>query len=403
MKTILLSALLLLVQWSVAQSASYKFFNPQSDSMKVIVGQAWPDEMKNSYDRLPARAEKMVRKAVWDLSENSAGLQIQFVSDAPEIVVTYKVSGTLQMPHMPATGVSGVDLYAKDGKGGWQWAAAKYSFKDTVVYRYKNLSPQKRVYVLYLPLYNTVKWLEIGVPEQSVFTPLPLKQGKPVVVYGTSIAQGGCASRPGLAWTNILSRRISQPLINLAFSGNGRLEPELIDLISEIDASVYILDCLPNLTGTYVTNGELRKRLIESVSKLKAVHPLTPILLTEHDGYTDEGLNPVSFESYTAANKVLDEVYDSLSRAGISRLYLLKKEAINQGIETMVDGVHPNDIGMMRYADAYEKILEQIFKENNSASMGVITRSKGEAAPINAKKQVRRLLKSQVTSPGMEN
>ena len=84
----------------------------------------------------------------------------------------------------------------------------------------------------------------------------------PIVVYGTSIAQGGCASRPGLAWTNILGRKLDRPVINLAFSGNGKLEKELIELLSEIDASLYVLDCLPNLTSPeYYSTGELKKRI----------------------------------------------------------------------------------------------------------------------------------------------
>lgn len=360
---------LLISNQLAAQEVRFKYYTPQQDPAFVIEGQAWPEETADFFDRLPARAEKIVRKPVWNLSKQSAGLQIRFMSDAPDIVVRYTVRGGLQMPHMPATGVSGVDLYAKDAAGRWLWAAAKYAFKDTIVYRYSNLSPERREYVLYLPLYNSVKWMEIGVPEGKEFTPLPVSNRKPVVVYGTSIAQGGCASRPGLGWTNILSRRIDAPVINLAFSGNGRLEPELIGLISEIDARVYVLDCLPNLTGPYVHDGELRKRLVNSVMELKARHPFTPVLLTAHDGFTDEDINPVSKEGYSAANRVLDAVFDSLTDAGVSRLYILKKEAIGQDIESTVDGVHPNDIGMMHYADAYEKILKKIFEENKDETL----------------------------------
>jgi hypothetical protein len=89
--------------------------------------------------------------------------------------------------------------------------------------------------------------MKIGVPEDKNFSPLPLNKKKPIVVYGTSIAQGACASRPGMAWTAILGRRMNIPLINLGFSGNGKLEKEMLDLIAEIDAEVYILDCLQNM------------------------------------------------------------------------------------------------------------------------------------------------------------
>lgn len=371
MKFWLFCCLLLMGQVLPAQETAFKYYYPQNDPAFVIGGQAWPEEVEAFYDRLPARAEKDVRKPVWNLSKHTAGLYIRFESDASDITVRYTIGGGLQMPHMPATGVSGIDLYAKDAKGNWLWAAAKYSFKDTVTYRYTNLSPEKREYVLYLPLYNSVKWMEIGVPVNKVFTPLPVSKEKPVVIYGTSIAQGGCASRPGLGWTNILHRKINTPVINLAFSGNGRLEPELIDLISEIDAKVYVLDCLLNLTGPYVENGELKKRLIRSVTDLKSSHPFTPVLLVDHDGFTDEDINPVSKGSYAAANRVSKEVFDSLIGAGVTRLYYLTKEAIGQDIESTVDGVHPNDIGMMHYADAYERILNRIFKENSTETMHV--------------------------------
>lgn len=89
--------------------------------------------------------------------------------------------------------------------------------------------------------------MQVGVPGNALFNPMAIREEKPIVVYGTSIAQGGCASRPGMAWPALVGRKLDRPLINLGFSGNGRLEKEVIDLIAEIDAKVYVLDCLPNL------------------------------------------------------------------------------------------------------------------------------------------------------------
>lgn len=368
MKQLILLFSIFIFHFGFSQTSKYQFYNPSTDPAFVIEGQAWPDEVKDFYDRLPANAEKNVRKPLWDLSKNSAGLQLHFITDAPEIIVKFTVAGNLQMPHMPATGVSGVDLYAKDEKNNWLWAAGRFSFGDTIVYRFTNLSPLKREYFLYLPLYNTVKWMQIAVPKENIFTLLPARKEKPVVVYGTSIAQGACASRPGLAWTNILSRRLDRPVINLGFSGNGRLEPELLDLLTQIDASVYVLDCLPNMTTGYMPTAELKKRIVNAVIQLRSKKPFTPILFTEHDGYSDGAINPVRYKEYTEANKALNEMFDSLSRRGFQNIYLLKKEEINQGIETMVDGTHPNDLGMMRYADAYEKKLKIIFKNQHNVS-----------------------------------
>ena len=348
------------------QSKTYKTWNPALDTLQVVEGQAWSKEVKSFYDRLPARAEKTVRNEVWELSQNSAGLSLRFRSNANEIIVKYVVSEELQFPHMPATGVSGVDLYAKNSDGKWLWCAGRFSFGDTIVYRYKGMLSKDEYenpfdYTLYLPLYNSVKWLEINVPDSSLFTPLPARKEKPIIVYGTSIAQGGCATRPGLAWTNILGRKLDRPVINLGFSGNGRLEKELIDLITEVDAKLYVLDCLPNLSPENI--GELKKKIVESVKELKSKRPDIPVLLTDHDGYTDEEINPASKEETRILNTVQKQEFDSLATAGTKDIYLLTKNEIGQDIETMVDGTHPNDIGMMRYADAYEKKIRAIIHE----------------------------------------
>lgn len=366
---VIVSLAMVLSLGGIAQNSTvYKTWLPSLESAPVLEGCAWPGELENFYDRLPLRSKASVRKDIWDLSKHTAGLQLRFQTNAPEIIIKYTVGGGLQMPHMPATGVSGVDLYSKSIDGTWQWAAGKYNFGDTITYRFTQLATQDqhvktREYTLYLPLYNSVKWLEISMPEESIFKPIPVRKDKPILAYGTSIAQGGCASRPGLAWTNILGRKLERTVINLGFSGNGRMETELIELMVEVDAGMYILDCLPNMLGASVPGALLKKKLVDGIRLLQNKRKGVPILLTEHDGYTDEYVNQKRKKEYSDANIALKEVYDSLTKSGIKDLYILTKEAINQDIETMVDGTHPNDIGMMRYADAYEKKIIEIIHE----------------------------------------
>jgi len=105
--------LLTLVCFTVLSAhAQWKWLNPLECGFPVIQNQGWTEEIGDRYVRLPQRAEGKVRKPVWDLSRNSAGLAIHFFSNAPELKVRYQVSGPLNMPHMPTTGVSGVDLYS---------------------------------------------------------------------------------------------------------------------------------------------------------------------------------------------------------------------------------------------------------------------------------------------------
>lgn len=357
-----------LLFYSYCLQAQYKWENPQAQTYSVVRGQAWTDELKGAYARLPLRAEKEVRKPVWDLSQNSAGLSVAFRSNASTIKVRYVVKGGLSMPHMPATGVSGLDLYATDGNGVSRWCRGKYTFGDTITYSYDNLTyftdPAKGYeFELYLPPYNTVSWMEIGVPQDASFRFLPVSQEKPLVIYGTSIAQGACASRPGMIWGNIINRQLQHPVINLGFSGNGKLEPELFNLLSEIDAKLYIIDCIPNLPGKEASK-VIYERTLAGFKKLREKSQ-APILLVEHSGYTGEYSNKEEEESYRVANIELRRAYEDLLKDNAAKLYYLTKEEIGLTMDAMVEGVHPSDLGMQQYADSYMKKIKEILHEGD--------------------------------------
>jgi lysophospholipase L1-like esterase len=351
-------------------SPEYVWWNAAQNDFPVIEGQAWPKQVQHFYDRLPATAQQTVRKEVWNLSHQSAGLLIRFRASTDQVIVKYIVEGKHALPHMPATGVSGVDLYAVNSDGGYLWCAGKYTFGDTIQYSFTNLQANDtyhangREYRLYLPLYNSVTWLQIGVPKGASFTPLPIRVDKPIVVYGTSIAQGACASRPGMAWTAILGRKLDRPLINLGFSGNGRLEKEVVNLLTEIDAKLYVLDCLPNLVATVgISPEEIKQRILESVKLLRQKRPAIPILLVEHAGYTEGLINPERRKLYTDVNALLREAFAQLKTESVSQLYLLPLSEINLSLDAMVDGTHPSDLGMQQYAEAYEKSIRIILNE----------------------------------------
>lgn len=366
---------MLLAETVTAQSENYKWWNPANNAFPTVEGQGWTKEVKSFYDRLPARAEADVRKEVWNLSRHSAGLYIKFKSNTGEIKVRYATTkkDNYAMPHMPATGVSGVDLYAFDHSGKWVWVPGRYHFSDTVTYKYNNIEIDHQYkgrdceFRLFLPLYNGVEWLEIGVPAENTFVPLPLSEEKPVVVYGTSIAQGGCASRPGMAWTSLLERQLDYPLINLAFSGNGRLEKPLIDLITEIDAKIYVLDCIPNLTN--VPAAALETKIRDAVKGLQARRPRTPILLVEHSQGPGTGTGILSLvEDCEKASEVTRSTFAKLQEEGVKNIYLLSQKEIGMDINATVDGIHPADIGMKQHADAYEKTIRAILNEPSSCS-----------------------------------
>lgn len=336
------------------------WWTPKKTERSVFLGQGWnPNELKSLYHRLPAQAESEVRTPVWNLSKHSAGLSIRFRSNSEKIKVKYNLSGALGMPHMPATGVSGMDLYKKTKDGNWErlWGSynldtiSRYDFqnKDTSDF-YKKYGAE---YQLFLPLYNEVSNLEIGVDANAVFNPISKRNEKPIVVYGTSIAQGACATRPGMAWTNILSRRLDREVINLGFSGNGRMEPALGKLMTDIDAKVFYIDCLPNLNS--IDNPYLLT--INLVQILKEKYPDTPIVLVAHPGFSN---NPTEKNNL---DKDLQTALTTLTSLGHKRIYFLPRNDLNLNFESFVDYVHPNDIGMTEYADAMEKMYRTLFRE----------------------------------------
>ena len=360
MRRSIVFALGLLFAFSAAAQTTW--YNPMEEDFAVVQNQGWTGEIGKSYQRLPDRAKEVVRKNVWNLSTNSAGLAIHFYTNAERIEVRYGVSGSFEMNHMPATGKSGVDLYAIDPDGRWHILTDKFAFDDTISYTYGNLMQSNYhkkgfEYRLYLPLYNSVTWMEIGVPDSAAFFFAPVLKEKPIVVYGTSIAQGGCASRPAMGWTNILSRKLDLPVINLAFSGNGPLEKEMVDLISELDAAMVVYDCLPNMGG--LPTDEVKKRTAYGVSAIRAKSDV-PVLITDHIGYRNDEMNISTKESSDRLNSASREVYDSLKAAGVKNLYHLHQDSIHFPDDGCVDNIYPNDLGMQVYADAYEKIVRQM-------------------------------------------
>ncbi|WP_316824983.1 SGNH/GDSL hydrolase family protein [Pedobacter miscanthi] len=345
-----------------------KWFNPQANSYATLKGKVWQNvDSVNYYARLPTGSEKDVRKEVWDLAKNTAGEYIDFSTTGQKIVVKYLLKGGKSLDNMPTLGVSGVDLYAEDNYGNWHWMKAAYSYRDTVTYSYANFDQNVKIkkFRLYLPLYNTPKWLKIGVGVNDQFAVEEANDKTPLVFYGTSIMQGASASRPGMAWLNILGRKLGLPVINLGFSGNGRLETPLIDLMNQTDAKLFVLDCQPNLHDKKVYPAEeIEKRITASVQSLKTKHPNTPILLVEHSsGLTNVNLDTELTGRYIWTSQILYKTYQKLKQSGVKDLYVLTAKEIGFTDNSTIDGTHPNDFGMMQYADAYEKSIRKILMD----------------------------------------
>jgi hypothetical protein len=282
-------------------------------------------------------------------------MMVRFKTDSSYIWADYtlfreRINGV----NMTPIGASGLDLYARDDAGKWRWVGvARPEKKEVRVELANTLKPGLREYAIYLPLYNGVEKLSIGVAPSAAFEPLAPRTDKPIVFYGTSITHGASASRPGMVHTAILGRRFDRSVINLGFSGNGRMDAAVGDLLIKIDAAIYVIDCLPNMGAAAV-----REKCIPLVNQLRAARPATPIVLVEDRRYTNSWIQPKRDQDHSDNHAALREAYEKLKAAGVTGLfYIGGDDLLGADGEGATDGSHPNDLGFVRQADVMEPIL----------------------------------------------
>lgn len=324
----------------------------------IIEGSGIPENEKESpYDRLPLSSKDKVRKAVWDLSKNSAGITIRFFTNSSQIKIKWDLLNDTRMNHMAETGIKGVDLYSRIN-GEWKYVnTGRPSGKSNESLLVSTLSKENREFKVWLPLYDGTSKIEIGIDSLSIIEKPTLSNKLPIVFYGTSITQGGCASRPGMAYTTIISRKLDVDCINLGFSGNGKMEDAVVDVIGGIKASFYVIDCLPNMTVL-----EVKERVSPLAKSLRSRNENTPIVFVENIEYSKIFYEEASRKLIQDKNDALMSEFEKLKKAGMKNLYFISaKNAIGNDNEATVDGVHLTDLGFMRMADH----LIKAFDKNN--------------------------------------
>ena len=323
-----------------------------------LEGAGWTDTTA-LYDRLPGRAKPLVPDPVWQLSGHSAGMGVRFVTESAVIAARWRLrSPNLAMHHMPAVGVSGLDLYV-EADGRWRWAGVGIptQFPVSSATVLSGSEGRRRHYLLYLPLYNGVEQVELGIqPAARLETPSPWPHPRPLCCYGSSIAQGGCASRPGMAYPAILGRWLGCPTINLGFSGSARMEPALGDLLAELDPAAYVLDSLPNMEAALV-----RERAAPFIRRLRAARPQPPIVMVENITYANAHLIADRAARTTASNAAWREVYEAVRAEGVPPLYYVPgADLLGRDDEATVDGTHPTDLGFLRMAEVLAPVLRRV-------------------------------------------
>lgn len=324
----------------------------------TVIGKIYPDSLP-LFSRIPYFLKPTTRKAVWNLGQNSAGIAVRFRSDSPVIAVKWENAFNNSMKHMAPVGIKGLDLYCFTD-GTWQFVnSAQPSGKTNQWQIISGMSATEREYMLYLPLYDGIHSLQIGVTASSHIgqpaLPYPDTR-KPIVFYGSSILQGACASRPGMAATNRIGRKLNIETINLGFSGNAFIDYEVAEMMSHVDASAYILDYVPNASPE-----QILEKTEKFVRILREKHPDVPLIFVEDPIFPHSKFDFKMAQEIKDKNDAMNRAFSSLKELGLKKIYLVKGESlVSVDGESTVDGIHFTDYGFEQYTNAILPVLKKV-------------------------------------------
>lgn len=335
-------------------------------------------DTKHYYMRLPDSLTTNVNGGVRGMRDNTSGMIFRFRTDSNFLVLRHTpLHGWHAMPHMTEVGTSGWDVYRLDKESGkWRFVASNHGARNDTAHpgaRLKRISwtPGDEC-IINLPLYNGVKEFELGIAAGSkVEAPSPWASGvtKPVVFYGTSITHGGCCSRPGLGFVNLVGRHLDVPVVGLGFSGSGVMEYEMSEHLARIDASCYVLDCLWNMgskAGSSRPGRNVEDNYEPFIRNLRAKRPGVPIIMAEHCNVYGSAKNEKDdyirklYEKLKAEDPSWFERLFCGAEATWDNLFYLPNDEMYTGdYEGTVDGCHPNDLGMMSMSEAFGKAVKE--------------------------------------------
>lgn len=331
------------------------------DPQVEIDGLPWYHENHGELYRLPVSLKDTYPRLVWALAKDPSGGRIRFRTDSSVLAIRLEYPYPPGRPNMQAYGESGVDLYVDNECWGTAIAgkdAGPGKIYDHVFYNFGDGPRIERNITLYLPLYMGVKVLGLGIDSKAVVEPpRPFAVAKPVVYYGTSITQGGVASRPGMSYEAIVGRRLNIDFVNLGFSEAGNYEPSLAKAVATIDASCYILD------GTNLHTAEsMRKVFPQFIESIRAKHPLTPILVITPIYSSYELIRRAAEVNQEGKQAFMRRVVSKFIAEGDNNLQVIEGTDLlgpSQG-DGLTDGVHPNDLGIGWVANGLTRRLARV-------------------------------------------
>lgn len=335
-----------------------KFYDAESEPFKIYGIFREGDKFR----RIPEALAKKVNDGVEILHTNTAGGRVRFRTDSSFIAIKAELGSVCRFSHMPLTGTSGFDLYEKlDGKHIYRRTFVPPFDMETGYEGIHHLPAGiMRDITINFPLYNNVEKLYIGLDENAALLPCrDYTVEAPVVYYGSSITQGGCASKPGSCYQAILTQNLDINHINLGFSGSARGEQVMADYIADIDMSVFVMDYdhnAPSPEHLANTHEAFFKTIREKNSEL-------PIIILPSPGYTAWNNAPEN-DDWCIREAIVHKTYENAVASGDKNVYFISGNELMSkvGYNGSVDNAHPTDSGFLSMAAAIEPMLKKILK-----------------------------------------
>lgn len=335
-----------------------KFYDPTQKPFAVY-GLIVPNETEACYCRMPAAAAERVSEGVRGQCRNTSGGRIRFRTNASHMVLKASFPGILSMGHFAQSGITGFSVYVtKDGAE--RFAGLLTADRQTELEGSVDLGgTQMKEVTIYMPLYNDVEKVLIGLDEAAHVLPdSGYAYDKPVVFYGSSITQGGCASRPGSDYAAILSRRLGFDYINLGFSGNAKGERTMAEYIRTLSMQAFVMDYDHNAP----TPDYLQKTHEPFFRIIRDACPSLPVVLVSRP-------DPDRNDDNRARFSVIRQTYENALQSGDKNVYLLDGACFFDDAvcinDPTVDRVHPTDLGFFLMARAMEPCLKAILEKQN--------------------------------------
>ncbi len=336
-----------------------KWYSPKEPPFRIS-GFGWFEKEK-IYRRLPKKPKYKLREPLEIMANDSTGAQVKFRTDSSRIAVKAEVYEKPVSYHMTSLCRQGFDHYA--GETGEMLYAGTSRFETGKV-KYESIligypEPVMRSSTIFMPLYGGVKKLWIGLDAGAeILPPEPFEDNRKIIFYGTSITQGGCASRPGMAYSNIISRNLNYECVNLGFSGNGKGDPEMARLISEIpDPGLIVLDYEANCSAYK----DYSRTLPEFIRIIREKRPDTPILVVSMLRFAADNFKITTARRIKNRN-FTKKLVAGLAATGDNNIYFQDGAKLmgRDFHECFVDGVHPTDLGFVQMAKKLTPVIRKI-------------------------------------------